>query len=110
MGVVAIAQAGAAADDHQKAREGEIADDYRTWDLVEHLLHEDWSPEQISFWLTKEKHLLNVYEWIYQYILQDNAKLVIYIVIYVARNSATSAMVPAVAEVSCTTGYPLTNA
>nr|VFJ88521.1 MAG: hypothetical protein BECKLFY1418A_GA0070994_100459 [Candidatus Kentron sp. LFY] len=42
-----------------------------TWGLIERLLREDWSPEQISLWL-KEQNLPSVsHEWIYQHILQD---------------------------------------
>lgn len=41
------------------------------WRLVETLLCEDWSPEQISLWLAEEKHLLISHEWIYQHILKD---------------------------------------
>lgn len=41
------------------------------WALVEQLLRQDWSPEQISLWLAKEKHLTVSHEWIYQYVLDD---------------------------------------
>jgi IS30 family transposase len=43
------------------------------WDLIEHLLFQDWSPEQIH------AHVLSVYgwrvshEWIYQHVLQDKS-------------------------------------
>ena len=42
-----------------------------TWQWVERLLQEDWSPEQISLWLAREKQLFVSHEWIYQYVLQD---------------------------------------
>lgn len=43
----------------------------KTWRLVEQLLREEWSPEQISGWLfTEEKEMLS-HEWIYQYVLKD---------------------------------------
>ena len=42
-----------------------------TWQWVERLLREDWSPEQISLWLAREKRLHVSHERIYQYILQD---------------------------------------
>jgi len=42
-----------------------------TWKWVERLLQEDWSPEQISLWLAREKLLFVSHEWIYQYVLQD---------------------------------------
>ena len=44
------------------------------WELIERLLREDWSPEQISLWLAKTWHLAISHEWIYQYILRDKAK------------------------------------
>ena len=44
------------------------------WRRIERLLRGDWSPEQISLWLAKEKHLTISHEWIYQYILQDKAQ------------------------------------
>lgn len=44
------------------------------WDLVESLLREDWSPEQISLWLAQERRLLISHEWIYQYVLQDKRR------------------------------------
>lgn len=43
------------------------------WRLVERLLREDWSPEQISLWLAEEGHLAISHERIYQHILQDKA-------------------------------------
>lgn len=44
------------------------------WRLIEDLLHEDWSPEQISLWLAQERRLHLSHEWIYQHILQDKAQ------------------------------------
>jgi IS30 family transposase len=41
------------------------------WQLVEHLLRQDWSPEQISGWLAKEKHQSVSHESIYQYSSAD---------------------------------------
>lgn len=41
------------------------------WAWVERLLREDWSPEQISLWLAKEKRLFVSHEWVYQYALED---------------------------------------
>jgi IS30 family transposase len=43
----------------------------RTWVLVAKLLRQDWSPEQISGRLKKERQLSLSHEWIYHYILQD---------------------------------------
>jgi IS30 family transposase len=42
-----------------------------TWALVEKLLRQDWSPEQISGRLKKEHKVCLSHEWIYQYVLQD---------------------------------------
>ena len=41
------------------------------WELIEQLIAEDWSPEQISGYLRKEQLLLVSHEWIYQHIYQD---------------------------------------
>ena len=37
------------------------------WDLVKRLLREDWSPEQISWWLAEEMAVQISQKWIYQY-------------------------------------------
>jgi len=42
-----------------------------TWALVEKLLRQDWSPEQISGRLKKEQRICISHEWIYQYVLED---------------------------------------
>ena len=42
------------------------------WATVEHLLRQDWSPEQISGRLKKEQKVCISHEWIYQYVLNDN--------------------------------------
>ncbi len=42
-----------------------------TWRLVKRLLRQQWSPEQISYWLYQEKRLRISHEWIYQYVLSD---------------------------------------
>ena len=44
------------------------------WFLVERLLQEEWSPEQISLWLEAEHSIRISHEWIYQYVVQDKAK------------------------------------
>ena len=41
------------------------------WTVVERLLRQDWSPEQISGRLKKEEGIRISHEWIYQYILAD---------------------------------------
>lgn len=45
-----------------------------TWALVESLVRQDWSPEQVSGWLVKEKHESVSHESIYQYIYSDKAQ------------------------------------
>jgi IS30 family transposase len=42
-----------------------------TWSVVERLLQQDWSPEQISGRLKKEQQVCISHEWIYQYVLKD---------------------------------------
>lgn len=44
------------------------------WALVKRLLREDWSPEQISLWLAKQKRFAISHEWIYQYVLSDKCQ------------------------------------
>src|SRR3972149_7500214 len=41
------------------------------WAVVESLLRQDWSPEQISGRLKKEQRVCLSHEWIYQYVLKD---------------------------------------
>jgi IS30 family transposase len=41
------------------------------WSMVESLLRQDWSPEQISGRLKKEQKVCISHEWIYQYVLKD---------------------------------------
>jgi len=43
----------------------------QTWSVVERLLRQDWSPEQISGRLKKEQKVYISHEWIYQYVLED---------------------------------------
>lgn len=42
-----------------------------TWTIVEHLIRQDWSPEQVSDWLKLNYGLQISHERIYQYILTD---------------------------------------
>jgi len=42
-----------------------------TWILIETLIRQEWSPEQISDWLKDNYGLQISHEWIYQYILMD---------------------------------------
>jgi transposase, IS30 family len=42
-----------------------------TWEVIESLLRQDWSPEQVSGWLAKEKQGSVSHERIYQYIYSD---------------------------------------
>jgi IS30 family transposase len=43
----------------------------KTWAVVEKLLRQEWSPEQISGRLWKEQKIGISHEWIYQYVLAD---------------------------------------
>lgn len=52
----------------QKARPRIMAE---TWQLVEEKIGLDWSPEQISGWLRKNKAIEISHEWIYQYVYAD---------------------------------------
>jgi IS30 family transposase len=42
-----------------------------TWKMIEDKLKLDWSPEQISGWLSRTQPISVSHEWIYQYILMD---------------------------------------
>ncbi|MCK5914072.1 MAG: IS30 family transposase [Desulfuromusa sp.] len=42
-----------------------------SWVRVKQLLHEYWSPEQVSHWLHQEESIHVSPEWIYQYVLRD---------------------------------------
>ncbi len=44
------------------------------WENVERLIREEWSPEQISARMKREKSLRISHEWIYQYIYRDKRK------------------------------------
>ena len=44
-----------------------------TWALIESLVRQDWSPEQVSGWLAKEQQSSVSHERIYQYIYADKA-------------------------------------
>ena len=61
---------------HRKAnnrRKGKIhlRVDQATWAIIEALIGEDWSPEQISGWLKLEINIFVSHEWIYHHILVD---------------------------------------
>ena len=43
----------------------------KIWAIVEKLLRQDWSPEQISGRLQKEQSIAISHEWIYQHVLAD---------------------------------------
>jgi len=45
-----------------------------TWQRVERLLREDWSPEQISAWLLREEDVSISHEWIYRYVYADKRR------------------------------------
>jgi len=56
---------------HRRSQKAKPRIESATWRLVEHLIREEWSPEQISGWLQSECHYSISIEWIYQYILTD---------------------------------------
>lgn len=43
----------------------------RTWEWIEILIRQEWSPEQISGWLRETFGISISHEWIYQYLLKD---------------------------------------
>jgi IS30 family transposase len=43
---------------------------FESWRDIESLIREDWSPEQISMWLSKKGKTKVSHEWIYQHILK----------------------------------------
>lgn len=42
-----------------------------SWQLVEQKIRQDWSPEQVSNWLQRERGIQISHEWIYQHIYAD---------------------------------------
>jgi IS30 family transposase len=46
----------------------------QTWKLIETYLRQDWSPEQVSGWLFKKRHIQVSHERIYQYIYADKQR------------------------------------
>jgi IS30 family transposase len=46
----------------------------QSWELIESLLRQDWSPEQISGWLREHKRLRVSHERIYQHVYRDKAR------------------------------------
>lgn len=55
----------------QRRQKGTARITAEVWAVVEQLLKQDWSPEQISGRLKKEQRVCISHEWIYQYVLQD---------------------------------------
>jgi transposase, IS30 family len=47
---------------------------WQTWQQVEQLLRQDWSPEQISGWLKRAKLPSVSHEWIYLYVYADKRR------------------------------------
>lgn len=43
----------------------------RTWEWIEILIRQEWSPEQVSGWLRETFGISISHEWIYQYLLKD---------------------------------------
>lgn len=44
---------------------------WQTWQVVERLLRQDWSPEQIAGWLKRKQQPSVSHEWIYLYVYAD---------------------------------------
>ena len=66
-------QAGELALDRQcDAYRSRIA--WQTWQQVERLLRQDWSPEQIAGWLKRERQPTVSHEWIYLYVYADKRR------------------------------------
>nr|VFK02371.1 MAG: hypothetical protein BECKH772A_GA0070896_102681 [Candidatus Kentron sp. H]VFK02818.1 MAG: hypothetical protein BECKH772B_GA0070898_103063 [Candidatus Kentron sp. H]VFK05730.1 MAG: hypothetical protein BECKH772C_GA0070978_102983 [Candidatus Kentron sp. H] len=42
-----------------------------TWNLIEQLLREDWTLEQITFWFKGPNLITLSHEWIYQHLIRD---------------------------------------
>ena len=59
---------------HHRATKTTPRIDANTWQWIERLLREEWSPEQISGWLLAETGDTVSHEWIYQYVLTDKAQ------------------------------------
>lgn len=43
----------------------------RTWEWIEILIRQEWSPEQVSGWLRETFGISISHEWVYQYLLKD---------------------------------------
>lgn len=66
-------QAGELALDRQcEAYRSRIA--WQTWQQVERLLRQDWSPEQIAGWLKRARQPTVSHEWIYLYVYADKRR------------------------------------
>jgi len=72
------------------------------WKAVEKLLKRDWSPEQISGRLKKERRLRISHEWIYQYVLADKQAGVV-------KRNAENAMEPMIGGANCRIVAPSKN-
>ena len=66
-------QAHRLAQNHKKERDRTRIPE-STWARVEQLLREDWSPEQISGWLTREEGVSVSHERIYQHVYEDKRR------------------------------------
>ena len=61
-----------------------------TWEWVESLLREEWSPEQVSRLASEEQGLHVSHEWIYSMFMQTSARAATFIPTGVARSGAGS--------------------
>jgi transposase, IS30 family len=55
----------------ERRKKGQPRIDASTWQVVEEKLQQDWSPEQVSGWLAKNKAIRISHEWIYQHVYAD---------------------------------------
>jgi IS30 family transposase len=65
------AQANAA---ERKLKHVTIRIEPQIWALIERQLRQDWSPEQVSGWLSLEQRVQISHERIYQYVYADKAR------------------------------------
>ena len=80
-----------------------------TWARVEQLLREDWSPEQISGWLTREEGVSVSHEGFTSMSMRTSDAVAISIVICAARSHAGSAMAITTGEGRSGNGCPSMN-
>lgn len=78
-----------------------------TWLLVNRLVYEDWSPEQISGWLKKSIFVSVMNEFISMF-TKINTTVELFIVIFVARKCEENVMEALPVAAASETGFPST--